>query len=73
MHAHHDQLLMTNNFIWFLKNGVDAFVNRRRKTISESNSSDRVAPISSYNQRITQPVSVIMNPKSIAGESQKSV
>lgn len=55
----------------FVKGGVDAFVNRRRRTISESNTPDRITVINGYNHRLGQPMSTVMNSKSINVENKK--
>lgn len=57
------------NFIF--KSGVEAFVNRRRKTISESNAPDRVNIANGYTNRLTQPISTIMSTTSINIENKK--
>lgn len=55
----------------FFKSGVDAFVNRRRRTISESNVPDRITVINGYSHRLGQPISTVINSKSINVENKK--
>lgn len=59
--------------IIYLQSGVDAFVNRRRRTISESTTPDRITVINGYNNRLPQPSSAVMNSKCINGDSKKLV
>lgn len=66
-----DEIKMKFNMfnLFYLKCGVDAFVNRRRKTINESsNVSDRVTVMNGHNHRVTQP---IMNSKNVNVENKK--
>jgi len=58
-------------FNLIFKSGVEAFVNRRRKTISESNAPDRVNIANGYTNRLTQPISTIMSTTSINIENKK--
>lgn len=50
-------------FILFLQSSVDAFVNRRRKTISESTIPDHLTVLNAHNYRASQPISIAMGPK----------
>lgn len=54
-----------------LQSGVDTFVYRRQRSINESNTSDRVTVINGHNHRSTQPISGIINSKSVNVENRK--
>ncbi|XP_025412323.1 nuclear pore complex protein Nup153-like isoform X3 [Sipha flava] len=50
----------------------DAFVDRRRKTITESNTPDRLTVMNGHNHRLTQPISIVMNSKNINIDNKKT-
>ncbi|XP_026813652.1 nucleoporin NUP1 isoform X2 [Rhopalosiphum maidis] len=54
------------------KNGVDAFVNRRRRTISESNAPDRVIVMNGHNHRFNQPIPTVTNSSAANVENKKT-
>lgn len=54
------------------KSGVDAFVNRRRRTISESNAPDRVIEMNGHNHRSNQPIPTVTNSSSVNVENKKT-
>lgn len=56
-----------------LKSGVDAFVNRRRRTISESSAPDRVIVMNGHNHRFNQPSPTVTNSSSVNVENKKLV
>ncbi|CAH1715093.1 unnamed protein product [Aphis gossypii] len=54
------------------ESGVDAFVNRRRRTISESNAPDRVMVMNGHNHRFNQPIPTVTNSSSVNVENKKT-
>lgn len=64
-------LLTRYNLI--LKSGVDAFVNRRRRTISETSAPDRVIVMNGHNHRFNQPAPTVTNSSSVNVENKKLV
>ncbi|KAF0768367.1 nucleoporin NUP1 isoform X3 [Aphis craccivora] len=54
------------------ESGVDAFVNRRRRTISESNAPDRVMVMNGHNHRFNQPIPTVTNSSSVNLENKKT-
>jgi len=72
--VHFCQLFLTTKYNSILKSGVDAFVNRRRRTISESSAaSDRVIVMNGHNHRFNQPTPTVTNSSSVNVENKKLV
>lgn len=56
-----------------LKGGVEAFVNRRRRTISESSAPDRIIVMNGHNHRFNQPTPTVTNSSGVNVENKKLV
>ncbi|KAL4097068.1 hypothetical protein QTP88_021904 [Uroleucon formosanum] len=54
------------------ESGVDAFVNRRRRTISESSAPDRAIVMNGHNHRFNQPSPTVTNSSSVNVENKKT-
>ncbi|XP_022179829.1 nucleoporin NUP1 isoform X2 [Myzus persicae] len=54
------------------ESGVDAFVNRRRRTISETSAPDRVIVMNGHNHRFNQPAPTVTNSSSVNVENKKT-
>lgn len=56
-----------------MQSTVDAFMNRRRRTISETTTPDCVTAINGYSHRLPQPTSALISSKCIIGDNKKLV